>query len=133
MSRVMAKWQIVALVLLEFCFLPFAFAGNCSIFTIQGINFASYSVFNSSSTSSQGSVSVSCDPPTSYTLTITDYNGVGAHDRFLQGPGNNVLNYTLSIGSLQNSETTPISAEIASLQDVSVGSYSDSIPIEVAF
>jgi spore coat protein U-like protein len=122
----------------------------CDVST-TAVNFGSYNVYATSNPGTQGQVTVSCTPLTTYTIAL---NG-GLYGNISQRKMHSTTNsetmlYNLytdaSLSSLwgdgtsngttvTSSEATPVTvyAAIPPLQDVSVGTYTDNVSVTVSF
>lgn len=124
-----------------------AHAANCSV-SVVNVAFASYDVFTPAATNTTGTVKVKC--PASATYTISLSAGAGTFASRVMLNGSYKLNYNLYTDSQDltiwgdgTSGTVTISGSggasytvyglIPALQNVPVGSYSDTITVTVTF
>jgi spore coat protein U-like protein len=123
-------------------------SAQCSL-SAQGVNFGSYDVFNNVGLDSTGNIGVTCDISTAYSLSLSPGGGPYASRSMADGP--NLLNYNLytdaaraviwgdgtgGTGVVSGSGTTAnhtVYGRISARQNVSLGSYSDSITVTVNF
>jgi spore coat protein U-like protein len=123
-------------------------SAQCSL-SILGVNFGSYDVFNNVGLDSTGNIGVTCDMDTPYSLSLSP--GGGSYASRLMADGPNLLGYNLyteaaraviwgdgtgGTGVVSGSGTTgnhTVYGRISARQNVSVGSYSDSITVTVNF
>jgi spore coat protein U-like protein len=123
-------------------------AANCNVSAI-GVAFGSYNVFSSTATDITGSVSVTCNRTTPYTIALS--TGSGTYSSRSLKNGTNVLSYNLFVdvtrltiwgdgsggtqtvsGSSTNATFT-VYGRIAARQNVKVGAYTDSITVTVTY
>jgi spore coat protein U-like protein len=125
-----------------------AHAATCSVSTI-GVNFGSYNVFNTVPTDITGSVSVTCNKSSPFTLSLS--TGSGTFAARTMKNGTNILNYNLfsnathltiwgdgssgtsTISATSASATFTVYGRIPARQNVRAGSYSDVITVTVTF
>ena len=128
-----------------------AHAVNCSVSSTP-IGFGTYDVFSSSNLDTTGSVRVKCAPGnTTYTISLqAGLNGSINNRKMQNSSGNGKMNYNLYIdaarsiiwgdgtgGTVTVTNNSPKSitvyARIPAGQNVSTGSYSDSVTVLVSF
>lgn len=153
----LVKKIIMTFTLLMPCVAFAASSGTCMVSTTP-VNFGSYDVFSNSAVDTVGQVTVGCTGVgTTYSVTVQLNKGlVGsvAQRKMQQGNGNDKLSYNLytdagrstiwgdgtSSSSTQTinvnggtSSTLSIYGRIPALQDVEMGSYTDSITVTINF
>ena len=144
MSARSACLLLVTCLLLPVC----ARANKCTL-TITNVAFGSYDVFVKTNTTSTGSVQVSCNQILSYTVSMSA--GSGTLTSRVMKSGSYQLDYNLytnatytTIWGDGTSGTSTVSAtaigatytvygQIPALQNVPVGSYSDTITVTVTY
>ena len=123
-------------------------APSCKNLAVTALAFGTYDAYNATPTDSAGTISYSCPPPTTPTVTI------GAGQAFANGrrrmtlaAGTDWLSYDIFVDAARNTvwSSTPVSvpagnivsvpyyARAFALQDVSVGSYSDTLVVTFNF
>lgn len=136
---------IMAMLLLA----PAMASAACTV-AAGGLSFGSYDVFNGSHTDSTGSIDISCDTATPYTLTLSPGNG--SYTQRTMVNGSHVLNYnfysdaarsqiwgdgsggTVSVsGNAETNANHTVYGRIQAQQNVSVGSYVDSIIVTLEY
>jgi len=126
----------------------FAYGASCNVSTI-GVAFGSYNVFNSSPADITGSVSVTCNKSSSYSVSLSSGSGTFS-SRTLRN-GSNVLNYnlfsdpthltiwgdgsggTVTVSAAALSGAYTVYGRVPARQNVRAGAYSDSITVTVTF
>ena len=122
-------------------------APSCKNLTATAITFAAYDVYATTAVTSSGTISYTCPPPTTPTVTI-DYglNPSGTQRRML-GPGGDLLSYDIcqDAACAQPWGMTPVSlaagnavtvtyyGRVFALQDVSIGAYADTLTVTFNF
>ena len=128
---------------------PMAASAACTL-AVGGLSFGSYDVFNSSHTDSAGTIDISCDISTPYTLTLSP--GSGNYSQRTMVNGNHTLNYnvysdaarsqvwgdgtggTVSIsGNADTSANHTVYGRIQAQQNVRAGSYMDSVIVTLEY
>lgn len=146
-SRIWDK-RIVLLLGLLLIGLQEAKAATCTL-NVPGLSFGSYDVFSSRSLDSAGTISISCDMATTYTIALGP--GGGSYALRIMLSGTHTLNYNLYIdaartivwgdgtGSTEIMTNNAASANhtvygrIPARQNAYVGSYSDTITVTLNF
>lgn len=123
-------------------------ATTCTL-TITNVAFAAYDVFTKTKTNSTGKVKVKCSAIATYTISLSP--GSGTFTSRLMQSGSGQLDYNLYTSSTHTtiwgdgtSGTSTVSAtslgatytvygQIPALQNVPVGSYSDTITVTVTY
>ena len=129
--------------------LPVSARANKCTLTVTNVAFGSYDVFVKTNTTSTASVQVSCNQSLSYTVSMSA--GSGTLTSRVMKSGSNQLDYNLYTNSTHTtiwgdgtSGTVTVSATslgatytvyglIPALQNVPVGSYSDTITVTVTY
>ena len=128
-------------------------AGHCSI-SATSVSFGSYDVFASTPTDTTGTVSFTCTGNADVTITLSKGGGSTFNPRTLSG-GTDTLNYNLykdaarttiwgdGTGSTSSytqlnvpnstAQNLTIYARIPAAQDVSAGTYTDSVTVTIDF
>ncbi len=123
-------------------------AGNCRISSVASVAFT-YDVFSTARQEGRGTITYDCSPPVSPTLTLSagDSGTVAQRFMLLQGAGADQLLYNVYLdaactqlwgtqalpGVGQHNQTQTFYACLPPLQDVSAGSYSDTLTVTVNF
>lgn len=115
--------------------------------SVQGVAFGSYDPFSPANLDSAGNLAVSCDVP--YTLTLS--SGQGSYTGRLMQNLSDTLAYNLyldparttvwgdgsggssSVSAAAGDRNHPVYGRIPARQNVSVGSYSDTIIVTLSF
>jgi spore coat protein U-like protein len=123
-------------------------AAGCSL-SVIGVSFGSYDVFNTQPLDISGTINVSCDSSTSYSLSLS--SGSGSFTTRLMTSGVNRLAYNLyqdptrltiwgdGAGGTSMVNATglgaayPVFGRIRALQNVPVGAYADTITVTLTF
>jgi spore coat protein U-like protein len=123
-------------------------AATCTL-NVPGLSFGSYDVFSSSSLDSAGTISISCDMDTTYTISLGPGGGSYALRTMLSGT--HTLSYNLyidaartiiwgdgtgSTGTLTNTAASAnhtVYGRIPARQNAYIGSYSDAITVTLNF
>ena len=123
-------------------------AADCTVGS-QGVSFGSYDVFSAQSLDGVGTISLSCDESVEYTLSLSA--GGGSYASRAMASGANTLAYNLYIDATYTAiwgdgtgNTATVSSSgtaadhtiygrIPARQNVAVGSYSDTITVEIEF
>ena len=142
--RVAAAWMLPCLLVAAS---PVA-AAQCGV-TVVGVTFGSYDVFNTLDTDVAGTISVSCDSASSYSISLSP--GFGSFLARRMTNGANLLAYNLftdpqrlSIWGDGSGGTSTLSGtgtggsytvfgRIPAAQNAAVGSYSDTIVVTVTY
>lgn len=123
-------------------------AATCNV-SAAGLSFGNYDIFNDQSLDAAGTISVSCDVSTSYSIALSP--GAGSYGARRMNFGTHVLDYNLynnatrtiiwgdgSAGTVVVSgtglvETHTVYGRIPARQNVYVGNYSDIITVTLTF
>lgn len=134
-----------------FCFVMNNVYASCSFSIAQNLNFGVYNPVMSGDNLSSSNVSITCSPTTTYTITLSTGNSNSFTDRQMFGgyKGTDILHYNLYLDSGRTSifgdgtsgtsyistsnSNNNIFAKIPQLQNVSAGSYSDNIILDLTF
>ena len=123
-------------------------APNCKNLTVTALAFGNYDVYNATPTDSAGTISYSCPPPTTPTVTIDAGQAfANGRRRMTLAGGTDWVSYDIFVDAARNTvwSSTPVSvpagngvsvpyyARAFELQDVSVGSYSDTLIVTFNF
>jgi len=121
-------------------------AANCNVSAL-GVAFGSYNVFNSTATDITGSVSVTCNRSTPYTIALS--TGSGTYSSRSLKNGANVLSYNLftdatrltiwgdgssgtqTVSGSSTNGTFTVYGRVAARQNVKAGSYTDSVTVTI--
>jgi spore coat protein U-like protein len=127
---------------------PCAHAAGCSVSTV-GLNFGNYDVFSTLDDDITGTINVSCQASTSYTISLSSGSGTYSARTLLSA--GNLLNYNLYLdptrltiwgdgsattGTVSGSGTTgsyTVYGRIPARQNVVVGIYADIVTVTVTF
>ena len=120
---------------------PYSAFANCTA-SSSGVVFGSYDVFETTSNDSVGTITVNCSIETPYTLKLSEGYGSFNERRLING--DNYLIYNLYTDTARNliwgdeisGKTTAeysIYGRIPARQNVSVGSYNDTIIITLEY
>lgn len=125
-----------------------ALATTCHIST-PGLAFGNYDVFNSVSTNGTGTINVSCDAPTNYTIALSAGQGTFAARTMMNG--RNPLGYnmysnlsyttvwgdgsagTVTVTGITATPTQTVYGRIPAQQNLPIGNYSDNIMMTLSF
>jgi spore coat protein U-like protein len=127
---------------------PAQAAPSCKSLSVTAVVFGNYDVYNATPTDSAGTISYSCPPPTTPTVSID--NGLafaGGRRRMALAAGTDWLGYDIFVDAARstvwgatpvsvpagNSATVPYYARIYALQDSAIGSYSDTLIVTFNF
>lgn len=123
-------------------------APSCKNLTVTALAFGNYDVYNATPTDSAGTISYSCPPPTTPTVTIDAGQAfANGRRRMTLAGGTDWVSYDIFVDAARNTvwSSTPVSvpagngvsvpyyARAFELQDVSVGSYSDTLIVTFNF
>ncbi|OLC78316.1 MAG: hypothetical protein AUG04_01085 [Deltaproteobacteria bacterium 13_1_20CM_2_69_21] len=123
-------------------------APSCKNLSVTALVFGNYDVYNATPTDSAGTISYSCPPPTTPTVTIDAGQAfANGRRRMTLTGGTDWLSYDIFVDAARNTvwSSTPVSvpagnivsvpyyARAFALQDVSVGSYSDTLVVTFNF
>jgi spore coat protein U-like protein len=123
-------------------------APNCKNISVTALAFGNYSVYSATPTDSAGTISYSCPPPTTPAVTIdSGLAFANGRRRMTLAGGGDWLSYDIFVDAARNTvwSSTPVPvpagngvsvpyyARAFALQDVSVGSYSDSLIVTFNF
>jgi spore coat protein U-like protein len=127
---------------------PYAHPAGCSVSTV-GLNFGNYDVFSTLDDDITGTIDVSCQASTSYSISLSSGSGTYSARTLLSA--GNLLNYNLYIdptrltiwgdgsaatGTVSGSGTTgsyTVYGRIPARQNAVVGIYADIVTVTVAF
>ena len=158
MRRFLPPWMIAAAAVLATWLLPMsAQAASCSFTTVIGVSFGTYHVFDGSPVDSTGSITLYCSgvqPTDLFTIEIGGGNSSNPASRYLLNgavqlgynlyldPSRSVIwgngaGGTSVLGPVSLDDQTPttwtVYGRIPAMQNVSAGSYSDSVMVTVQF
>jgi spore coat protein U-like protein len=123
-------------------------APSCKSISVTVLAFGNYDVYNAAPTDSAGTITYSCPPPATPTVTIDSGLAFGnGRRRMTRAGGTDWLSYDIFVDAARNTvwSSTPVSvpagngvsvpyyARAFALQDVSVGGYSDSLIVTFNF
>ena len=123
-------------------------APSCKNLAVTALAFGTYDAYNATPTDSAGTISYSCPPPTTPTVTIDAGQAfANGRRRMTLTGGTDWLSYDIFVDAARNTvwSSTPVSvpagnivsvpyyARAFALQDVSVGSYSDTLVVTFNF
>ena len=123
-------------------------APSCKNITVTALAFGSYDVYNAVATDSAGTISYSCPPPTTPTVTIdAGLAFANGQRRMTLTPATDWLSYDIFVDAARtivwsstpvavptgNGQSVPYYARAFAQQDVSVGSYSDTLVVTFNF
>jgi len=128
--------------------LPALAHAACNV-TVVNVAFGNYDVFNGSDTDTTGTVKVTCDAGTSYTISISP--GSGTFASRVMTNGKNQLDYNLftdpqrltiwgdgtggtaTVAATDTGATYTVYGLIPALQNVQAGSYFDTLTVTVTY
>jgi len=127
---------------------PALAAPSCKSISVTALAFGAYNVYNGTPTDSAGTISYSCPPPTVPAVSID--NGLafsGGRRRMTLGASTDFLAYDIFVDAARstvwgttrvsvpagNVVSVPYYARVYALQDVSVGSYTDTLVVTFNF
>src|SRR2546423_12849004 len=123
-------------------------APSCKNIPVTALAFGSYDVYNAVATDSAGTISYSCPPPTTPTVTIdAGLAFANGQRRMTLNPATDWLSYDIFVDAARtivwsstpvsvppgNNRTVSYYARVFAQQDVSVGSYSDTLVVTFNF
>jgi spore coat protein U-like protein len=123
-------------------------AASCRSISVTALAFGAYNVYNAVPTDSAGTISYSCPPPTTPTVTIDQGLAfANGRRRMTRAPATDWLSYDIFVDAARttvwsstpvavpagNAASVPYYARIYALQDVQVGSYSDTLVVTFNF
>ena len=123
-------------------------APSCKNISVTALAFGNYDVYNATPTDSAGTITYSCPPPTTPTVTIdAGLAPSGGMRRMTLGAGTDWLSSDIFTDAARtvvwsstpvsvaagNAVTVPYYARIYALQDSSVGSYTDTLVVTFNF
>lgn len=123
-------------------------APSCKSLTVTSLAFGNYDVYSAAPTDSAGTIGYSCPPPTVPFVTIDAGLAFGSGTRRMaRAGGGDFLAYEVYTDAARslvwgavpvpvpagNGITVPYYARVFALQDVSVGSYSDTLIVTFNF
>jgi spore coat protein U-like protein len=139
------RWLFAALLVIA---APCAYSARCSVSTV-GLNFGNYDVFSTLDDDITGTINVSCQSSTSYSISLSSGSGTYSA-RTLLSAGNR-LNYNLYLDptrltiwgdgsaitrTVSGSGITgsyPVYGRIPARQNAVVGVYADTVTVTVTF
>ncbi|HEY9694162.1 MAG TPA: spore coat U domain-containing protein [Oculatellaceae cyanobacterium] len=154
MSNQLKSLWLTSCFLFPFLYSLAAEAQSCSIDNLVGVNFGTYNIFNSSPTTTLGSISYQCTGATTVTIDLSRGNANSYTPRqmvkgsdaliynlFLDssystiwGDGTGGTSHHVSVSPSSNtSVNVPIFGSIPARQNPSVGYYTDTITVTVSF
>jgi spore coat protein U-like protein len=121
-------------------------APSCRNIVANPLNFPAYDVYNATATDTSTTVAYSCPPPTTPAVDISAGGG-GSFNPRLMSFGANQLAYNVYVDSTRtqiwgatpvavpsgNNSTLTVYGRIFALQDVAVGTYTDSLVVTFNF
>lgn len=123
-------------------------APSCKSLSVTALAFGNYDVYGAAPTDSAGTISYSCPPPTTPTVTIDAGLAFGSGTRRMTlAGGGDWLAYEIFVDAARsvvwsstpvgvpagNGVSVPYYARAFALQDVSMGSYSDTLIVTFNF
>jgi spore coat protein U-like protein len=123
-------------------------APSCKSISVTALAFGNYDVYNATPTDSAGTITYSCPPPTTPTVTIDAGLAFASGTRRMTlSTGTDWLSYDVFVDASRttvwsstpvsvapgNGVTVPFYARVFAQQDVSVGSYSDTLVVTFNF
>jgi spore coat protein U-like protein len=123
-------------------------APTCKSISVTPLAFGNYDVYNAVPTDSAGTITYSCPPPTVPTVTIdAGLAFANGRRRMTRAPATDWLSYDIFVDAARtvgwgstpvsvpagNALTVPYYARVFAQQDVSVGSYSDTLVVTFNF
>jgi spore coat protein U-like protein len=127
---------------------PALAAPNCKSLSVTALAFGNYDVYNAVPTDSAGTISYSCPPPTTPTVTIdAGLAFANGRRRMTAGGGGDFLSYDIFVDASRtvvwsstpvsvpagNVASVPFYGRVFAQQDVSVGSYADTVTVTFNF
>jgi len=127
---------------------PALAAPSCKNLSVTALAFGNYDVYNAVPTDSAGTISYSCPPPTTPTVTIdAGLAFANGQRRMTLGAGADWLSYDIYVDAPRtviwsstpvsvpagNVATVPFYGRVFAQQDVSVGSYADTVIVTFNF
>jgi len=141
--------KVLPLVLAVCAALPAHAAPSCKGISVTPLAFGSYDVYGPSPLDSAGTISYSCPPPALPTVTIDQGLSFGnGRRRMALGLGSDFLEYEVYVDAARttiwpsanaipvpqgNGSSVPFYGRVFALQDVSVGSYTDTLVVTFNF
>jgi len=125
-----------------------ASAANCNVSAI-GVAFGTYNVFSSTPTDITGSVTVTCNRTTPFTIALS--TGSGTYSSRSLKSGTNILSYNLftdatrltiwgdgssgtqTVSGSSTNATFTVYGRIAARQNAKIGSYTDTVTVTVTY
>lgn len=125
-----------------------ALAADCTV-GASGVAFGNYDVFSPTALNGAGTVSVACSPATGYSIGLS--TGNGSYSQRWLGSGAATLDYNLytdasrsvvwgdgtsgtsTVGGSGESVDHPVYGSVPAQQNVTAGSYADTIIVTVTF
>jgi spore coat protein U-like protein len=123
-------------------------APSCKNISVTALAFGNYDVYNAVPTDSAGTITYSCPNPLTPTVTIdAGLAFAGGRRRMIRTPATDWLSYDIFVDAARtvvwgstpvavptgNNLTVSYYARVFALQDVSVGSYSDTLVVTFNF
>ncbi len=127
---------------------PALAAPSCKSLSVTPLAFGNYDVYNAVPTDSAGTISYSCPPPITPTVTIDPGLAyANGRRRMTSGSGGDWLSYDIFVDAPRtvvwsstpvavppgNALTVPFYGRVFAQQDVSVGSYADTVIVTFNF
>ncbi len=127
---------------------PAQAAPSCKNLSVTALAFGNYDVYNAAPVDSVGTISYTCPPPTTPTVTIdTGLAFAGGHRRMTRGAGGDWLSYDIFVDAARmvvwsstpigvaagNGITVDFYGRVFAQQDVAAGSYADTVVVTFNF
>jgi spore coat protein U-like protein len=127
---------------------PAQAAPSCKNLSVTALAFGNYNVYNAAPVDSVGTISYSCPPPTTPTVTIDAGLAFGGgHRRMPRGGGGDWLSYDIYVDAARtvvwsstpvavlpgNGATVNFYGRTFAQQDVAAGSYADTVVVTFNF
>lgn len=141
MNRILAAAAIAAAAF------PAQAAPSCKNLSVTALAFGNYDVYNAAPVDSVGTISYSCPPPATPTVTIDAGLAFAGGRRMTRGAGGNWLSYDIYVDAARTVvwSSTPVSVppgngatvnfygRVFAQQDVAAGSYADTVVVTFNF
>jgi len=127
---------------------PAQAAPSCKNLSVTALAFGNYDVYNAAPVDSVGTISYSCPPPATPTVTIDPGLAfAGGHRRMARGAGGDWLSYDIYVDAARtvvwsstpipvlpgNGATVSFYGRVLAQQDVAAGSYADTVVVTFNF